>query len=102
MPSNLNSGFSNNTNLIQTRTSGTSMQRSTDRAVDVSGNGSDEAITITHVSGHAGNGGGLVRSTVSGGILHDTAGVARSVINRVMESDGGVNTTGTEFTEGNS
>jgi hypothetical protein len=98
MAGDLQAGFTNNVNIVQTRTSGTSMQRSTDRAIDLDGDGSVEVVTLTHVSGHAGAvGGGKIRKTVT-----TPDGIARSTIVRGVEQDGGVNVTGSEFTEGSS
>ena len=66
MPTGLNAGYTNNINILQIRTSGSSMQRVTDRALT-------SPVALTH-----------------------------TVIQRVMETDGGVHTNDdvTEFTEG--
>jgi len=70
MAGSIQAGFSNNINVVTIRTSGTSLQRSTDRPVDLTGDGTEET--------------------------------ARSqVMDTVVESDGGVNSEGLEFTEGN-
>lgn len=42
MANQLNSGFSNNINVIQIRTSGSSSQRVTDRAIDTDSDGTDD------------------------------------------------------------
>lgn len=70
MAANLQPGHSNNINVVTIRTSGTSLQRVTDRPVDLTGDGNEET------GGH-------------------------QVMDATVEADGGVNTTGSEFTEGN-
>ena len=103
MPTALTSGYSNNLNIIQVRTNGTTMQRLTDRAIDMDNDGSVEVVTLTHVSGHAvgtpSAPGGKMRVTVT-----EPDGIARSVIKRSNETDGGLTTNSTvdEFTEGGS
>ena len=66
MATSLNAGYTNNINVLQIRTSGSSMQRVTDRALT-------SPVALTH-----------------------------TVIDRVMEPDGGVHTDAdvTQFTEG--
>ena len=101
MPSSLNPGFTNNINTIQLRANGAHSQRVTDRPIDVTGDGNEEQVTITHVSGHAvgtpSAPGGVTRSTVT-----IPAGSARTVIAETTETDGGVHTDAhvTEYTEG--
>ena len=101
MATSLNAGYSNNINIIQIRTNGANMQRVTDRAIDIDGDGSKEQVTIVHVSGDAAGTpsapGGKTRSTVT-----IPAGVARTVIQTVTETDGGIHTDSdvTQFTEG--
>jgi len=101
MASNLNSGYSNNINTIQVRVNGAHMQRLTDRAIDIDGDGSKEKVTITHVSGDATGTpsapGGKTRSLVT-----IPAGVARTIIQQVTETDGGVSNDFdvNEYTEG--
>ena len=101
MPTSLNAGYTNNINTVQTRVNGAHMHRYTDRAIDIDGDGSKEAVTITHESGHAvgtpSAPGGKTRSTVT-----IPAGVARTVIQEVTETDGGVHTDSdvSQFTEG--
>lgn len=70
MAGDLNSGFKNNINVTTIRTSGTSLQRSSNRPVDLNGDGIKE-----------------IRKN--------------GVMDTIVESDGGVNTSGNEFTEGN-
>ena len=70
MAGDLQAGFVNNINVITIRTNGVSLQRVTDRPVDLTGDGTEET------GGH-------------------------EVMDNVVESDGGVNTSGAEFTEGN-
>lgn len=101
MPTNLNPGYTNNINTIQIRTAGNKSQRVTDRPIDVTGDGNEEQVTITHVSGEAvgtpSAPGGVTRSTVT-----IPAGSARTVIAETTEQDGGVHTDSdvTENTEG--
>jgi hypothetical protein len=101
MPSTLNPGFTNNINTIQIRSNGTGMQRVTDRAIDFDGDGNVEQVSITHESGHAEGTpsapGGKIRNTVT-----IPAGVARTVIERIAETDGGVHDDSdvSEYTEG--
>jgi hypothetical protein len=103
MAGSLNAGFSNNINIMQIRTSGSSSQRVTDRAVDIDSDGNDETVTVT---GGTSAGGNKVNPPASisretGSLLDGTnAGVARSVLGRTTEVDRGVNTSGSEFTEG--
>jgi hypothetical protein len=79
------------------------MQRLTDRPIDINGDGNEETVTVTHVSGHAvgvpSAPGGKTRTTFT-----IPSGVARSVIHQVTETDGGVNSDFdvSEFTEGGS
>ena len=91
MATGLNAGYSNNINVIQIRVNGAHMQRVTDRAIDMDGDGEVEKVTITYVSGDATGTpsapGGITRSTVT-----IPAGVARTVIQEVTEADGGVST----------
>jgi len=101
MPTNLNSGFTNNINVIQVRVDGAHSQRLTDRAIDIDSDGDKEKVTLTHVSGHAvgtpSAPGGKIRKTVT-----EPAGIARSVIQDVVETDAGITTNDdvSEFTEG--
>jgi len=99
MAASLNSGFTNNINVIQMRTSGSSMQRSTDRAVDTDGNGAVEKAVFTVTSG-----GGVGTPSAPGGKMMYTVtspdGIAGSTVERVYETDGGIDITGTIFTEG--
>jgi hypothetical protein len=70
MAADLQPGHFNNINVVTIRTCGSSLQRSTDRPVDLTGDGNEET--------------------------------GRSqVMDSTVEPDGGVNTTGSEFTEGN-
>jgi hypothetical protein len=70
MAGSIQAGFSNNINVVTIRTCGTSLQRATDRPVDLTGDGTEET--------------------------------GRSqVMDTVVETDGGVNSEGQEFTEGN-
>ena len=102
MATSLNSGFSNNINAIQIRTSGSSMQRVTDRAIDVDGDGQKEQATV--ISGTA------VTNTANGNKMKPASetqgeglptGIARSVIERTRETDLGVTLDqGVQFTEG--
>ena len=91
MATNLNAGFSNNINTIETRVNGAHQYRLTDRAIDIDGNGTKERVTITYVSGSAvgtpAAPGGKMRNTVT-----IPAGVARTVISQVYETDGGIHT----------
>lgn len=77
MATSLNAGFQNNINVLQLRSSGSSLQRLTDRTIG---------------------------ALVSLGTDPPTpAGVARTVIDSTIEADGGVthdNQTAVEFTEG--
>lgn len=101
MATNLNAGYTNNINTIEIRVNGAHQQRVTDRKIDLDGNGTKESVTITHVSGHAvgtpSAPGGKVRTSVS-----IPAGVARTIVSQVYETDGGVTNDSnvSEFTEG--
>lgn len=101
MPTNLNAGFANNINVIQIRVHGAHMQRVTDRAIDLDGDGNKEQVTIAHVSGHA-----VGTPSAPGGKIRNTVtipnGTARTIVSEVTETDGGVtnNYDVLEFTEG--
>ena len=101
MATALNPGFLNNINVIQIRVNGAHMQRVTDRAIDIDGDGDKEKVTITHVSGDAtgtpSSPGGKVRN-----IVIIPAGSARTVVSEVSETDGGIHLDidVLEFTEG--
>ena len=95
MAGNLNAGFSNNINVISLRVNGVVDHIYTDRTIDFDGDGTLEAITETHVSGHAGSSGGKVSYTVT-----VPTGWKRTLVKQTNETDGGVDTTGSEFTEG--
>lgn len=91
MASDLNSGFSNNINTISIRTCGTSVQRVTDRAIDVDGDGVEEQVSVAVTP----------RGQKVKNVVTTPAGAARTVLEQTVEADGGIDTTGTEFTEGN-
>ena len=101
MATNLNPGFTNNINIIELRSDGGSLMKLTDRKIDFDGDGAEEVVTITHVSGSA-----IGTPSAPGGKVRSFAtipsGVARSVIERVVEPDHGVNLdlNVSEFTEG--
>jgi hypothetical protein len=101
MPTSLTAGYKNNINTIQIRTSGSGMQRVTDRRIDIDGDGDLEYISVVHVSGHAAGTpeapGGKKTNTTT---IHD--GFSRTVIQTVVESDGGVTTDAnvSEYTKG--
>jgi hypothetical protein len=101
MATNLNSGFSNNINVIQSRVNGAHSVRYTDRPIDIDGDGEDEKVTITAGTGHAvgtpSAPGGKIRNTVT-----KPAGIARSIISQVTETDRGVTTDDgvSQYTEG--
>jgi hypothetical protein len=101
MPTNLNSGFSNNVNILCVRTQGVSLQKLTDRKIDLDGDGNEEEITITHVSGHA-----VGTPSAPGGIIRQVVttprGFGRTIVDQPVETDGGVHTNSdvSEFTEG--
>lgn len=83
MASTLNVGFKNNKNVIQLRSDGTVSQRLTDRAFDFDGNGQVEKVSVVTTPTGVGS---KVREIVT-----KPVGVARSVIQAVVESDGGWN-----------
>lgn len=101
MPTALNSGFTNNINVIEIRTNGAHSQRVTDRAIDLDGDGSKEQVTIAVTAGHAAGTpsapGGKITQVVT-----IPAGVARTIVSEVTETDGGVHTDKdvSQFTEG--
>lgn len=101
MATGLTAGYTNNVNIVQVRTNGANSQRLTDRPIDFDGDGEEEQVTIVHVSGHAvgtpSAPGGKIRSTTT-----VPAGAARTVIQRVVETDNGVHTDNdvSQFTEG--
>lgn len=102
MAQDLQAGFVNNFNTICIRTSGSSQQLVTDRKIDVNGDGVKEQITV--VSGTA------VSNTPNGNkmkppsepddnpVYYEIEGIARSVIKKPTETDGGVNITGQVYT----
>lgn len=95
MSRSLNSGFSNNRNVITIRTSGSSLQRVTDRDIDFDADGDEEKITTT--TALLGN--NKTKTTVT-----VPAGAARSIVERTNEVDvgldGGVGLNDGIFTEG--
>lgn len=101
MATSLNPGFENNVNVIEIRVDGCHQYRVTDRPIDIDGDGDQETVTITHVSGDATGTpsapGGKIRNTVT-----IPAGVARTIVSQSYETDGGVTTDRnvTQFTEG--
>ena len=101
MATNLNPGFENNINVIQIRVNGAHMQRVTDRAIDMNGDGNDEQVSIVVTAGYAGG-----TPSAPGGkitqIVTIPAGTARTIVSQVFETDGGVETDSdvSEFTEG--
>jgi len=104
MAGDLQSGFQNNINIMQIRTSGSASQRVTDRAVDIDSDGNDEQVTVSGGTQIGTSNKYNPPATVSreaNSLLDGTnTGVARSVLSRDVESDRGVDTTGSEFTEG--
>lgn len=104
MASDLQPGFENNINIMQIRTSGSSSQRVTDRAVDIDDDGSDEQVTVTGGTQIGTSNKHNPPATVSreaDSLLDGTnTGVARSVLSRTREVDRGINTSGQEYTEG--
>lgn len=97
MAGSLNAGFSNNINVIQIRTSGSSMQRVTDRAIDIDGDGDVETVTFNPGTPFPGS----TNKFEEPPTVTAPAGTARSVIDTTVEPDGGVDVTGTFYTEGN-
>lgn len=101
MATSLNSGFSNNKNILVVRSSPTSYQKLTDRSIDIDGDGDKEEISITHVSGHAvgtpSAPGGKIRSTVV-----TPQGFKNTIVEQNVEGDGGFTSSFSvdEFTEG--
>jgi hypothetical protein len=70
MATSLNSGFHNNINTIQLRSSSTSLQRVTDRTIDFDGDGRKETPLATDPP--------------------SPSGVARTIIATAVDTDGGV------------
>lgn len=101
MASALNAGYTNNINVVQVRTCGSSMQRLTDRSIDIDSDGDKESVVITHISGHAAG-----TASAPGGKVRETftvpAGFARTVVETLRETDGGIHldTNVAEFTKG--
>lgn len=101
MATDLNPGFRNNINVIEIRVNGAHSQRVTDRAIDLDGNGQKERVSIVVNSGSA-----IGTPSAPGGKISQTvtipAGVARTVVSQVFETDGGVHTDNDvdQFTEG--
>jgi hypothetical protein len=92
MASDLRAGFSNNINIVTLRESGTTVKKYTDRAIDVTGDGNVEVVTVT--TDDNSKGGNKVVHTVT-----EPAGSPRTIVDAPTETDRGVNTTGSEFTE---
>lgn len=101
MATALNSGFSNDINIIQIRVGGSHSIRVTDRPIDLTGDGVKEKVSIVVTSGSA-----VGVPSAPGGKIQQVvtipAGVARSIVSQVTETDGGVsNDRGVaEFTKG--
>ncbi len=101
MATSLNPGYENNINIIQIRVNGAHMQRVTDRAIDINGDGVKEQVSIVVTAGYAGG-----TPSAPGGkitqIVTIPSGVARTIVSQVTETDGGVHTDDdvNQFTEG--
>lgn len=91
MAGNLNAGFSNNVNISAIRAGGNLVHLVTDRAIDFDGDGNEEAVTVVTTL----RPNGKVKHVVT-----KPAGAARTVVKQTNETDGGVDVTGDEFTEG--
>lgn len=96
MAGSLNAGFTNNINVIQIRTSGSSMQRVTDRSIDIDSDGDVETVTFNPGTLQAGS----TNKFSEPPTVTTPAGVARTVVETTVEPDGGVDVTGTFYTEG--
>lgn len=82
MATDLNPGFTNNINTISIRSSGSSLQLYTDRAIDIDADGDEEAVTV--VTTLTGDGSKVIETVTV------PAGSARTVIDRTVEPDGGI------------
>ncbi len=91
MAGNLNAGYNNNVNTVAIREAGNNAKVYTDRAIDLDSDGNVEVVTVTREQ----RAGSKVKLTVT-----EPDGIARSPVKRLTETDGGVNTTGSEFEEG--
>jgi len=87
----LQAGFLNNRNLVSLREGGSSVKRYTDQAIDLDGDGTKEMVTFTTVP----LGGKKFRHVVT-----KPDGIARSIVVRIIEKDGGIAATPDVFTEG--
>lgn len=101
MAAGITPGSTNNKNVITVRTNGVSLQKLTDRPIDITGDGVEEKIQITHVSGHA-----VGTPSAPGGVIRETVvtpnGFKNTIVDQPVETDGGVDTDRTRrlFTEG--
>jgi hypothetical protein len=91
MAADLNPGFTNNINTIAVRAQGTVNHIYTDRAIDLDGDGVVEKVTIVTTPHSA---------SVASHVVISPSGVARSIVKQSYDSDGGVDKSGSEFTEG--
>lgn len=91
MAGDLQAGFTNNINGITVRAAPTANQLITDRQIDFDGDGVQEVVTVVTTQRE----GNKVKNVVT-----TPAGVARTIIKQTAEGDGGVNTSGSEFSEG--
>lgn len=75
MATSLNAGFHNNINTMQIRSSGSSLQRVTDRRIDFNGDGTKEVSLGTDPPTPQGVAKTIIASTVEpdGGVTHDNA-----------------------------
>ena len=96
MAANLNSGFVNNINVITIHSNAGGIQKITDRKIDIDNNGIKEIVTVVNNTTYYGNNG----TTISKDTVTTPAGVARTVVDPIIEKDGGINVTGLIFTEG--
>lgn len=93
MAGDLQAGFTNNINIIAIREAGNNGKTYTDRAIDIDGDGNVETVTVT--TDDNSRGGNKVRHTYT-----KPDGVARTPVKRPTETDLGINTDGSEFTQG--
>ncbi len=92
MATDLNPNYSNNINTVAIRAAGTVVHRYTDRAIDVSGNGAEEVASEGAPTERGGSKVSVVTTI--------PAGVARTLVDQTTETDGGIDKSGEEFTEG--
>lgn len=96
MAGNLNPGFVNNINIISIHSNAGGIQKITDRKIDFDGDGVKEVVSIVNNTSYYGSNG----TTISKDVVTKPSGIARTVVDLIIEKDNGLDVTGSPFTQG--